>query len=79
MNLSECKANDNVFVNRIGGSGVFRKRLLEMGIMRGEALHVQKYAPLNDPLEIVLKNYHLTLRVEEAEKIMVNKITSKAA
>ena len=70
-NLSQCKEGDEITVQKTNGSGAFRKRLLEMGITKGTNIKIIKYAPLKDPLELLLRNYHLTLRVEEAEKIEV--------
>jgi Fe2+ transport system protein FeoA len=45
-----------------------------MGIVKGAEITVEKYAPLRDPLEIVVKGYHLSLRVEEAAQIMVERV-----
>jgi Fe2+ transport system protein FeoA len=42
-----------------------------MGIVKGAEIIVEKYAPLRDPIEIVVKGYHLSLRVEEAAQITV--------
>jgi Fe2+ transport system protein FeoA len=69
--LSECREGDRVVVRRIGGSGAFRKRLLEMGFMRGCELCIVRYAPLKDPLELVLRGFHVSLRVCEAQQVEV--------
>lgn len=45
-----------------------------MGINRGAAVYVEKYAPLKDPLELVVKGYHISLRVEEASHILVENV-----
>jgi Fe2+ transport system protein FeoA len=74
-NLSLCKEKDHVTINGISGSSPFRKRLLEMGIIKGESVRIVKYAPLKDPMEVTLKDFHLTLRVNEAEKIDVSQIS----
>ncbi len=58
---------------RIAGKGALRRRLLEMGIVKGTEVFVEKYAPLKDPVELVLKGFHLSLRVEEAAQITVER------
>lgn len=42
-----------------------------MGILKGTDVYVEKYAPLKDPLELIVKGYHVSLRVEEAAQITV--------
>lgn len=71
--LSQCKEKDQIRVQKIQGAGPFRKRLLEMGVTRGTKLTILKYAPLKDPMEIAIKDYRLSLRVEEASHIDVEK------
>jgi len=46
---------------------------MEMGFVPGAEIFVEKYAPLKDPIEYVLKGYHVSLRHEEAEKVLVRK------
>ena len=58
---------------RIGGKGALRRRILEMGILKGSEVYVEKYAPLKDPLELIVKGYHVSLRVKEAAQITVEK------
>jgi Fe2+ transport system protein FeoA len=74
MTLSELKEGDTATVSRVGGQGDFRRRLLEMGFLRGTEIYVEKYAPLRDPIEIVLKGYHVSLRVEEAAQVEVERL-----
>ena len=45
-----------------------------MGILKGSEIYVEKYAPLQDPLELIVKGYHLSLRVEEAAQITVRDV-----
>jgi Fur family ferric uptake transcriptional regulator len=42
-----------------------------MGFLRGTEVYVEKYAPLKDPIELILKGYHVSLRVDEAAHIQV--------
>ncbi|MBU1183125.1 MAG: FeoA family protein [Pseudomonadota bacterium] len=74
MLLSELKEGETGVIVRVGGNGALRRRILEMGIVKGTKIYVDKYAPLKDPLELIVKNYHISLRVEEAAQIMVEKL-----
>jgi len=74
VNLSELREGQTATVTRIGGEGPFRRRLLEMGFLRGTQIYVEKYAPLKDPIELILKGYHVSLRVEEAADIHVENV-----
>jgi Fe2+ transport system protein FeoA len=76
VNLSELKEGQAATVLRVGGDGPFRRRLLEMGFLRGTEIYVEKYAPLKDPIELILKGYHVSLRVDEAAYIEVEDIKS---
>ncbi len=58
-------------VASVGGSGPVARRLMEMGVVPGAPVRVVKFAPLGDPLEVRVRNYHLALRRSEAETIMV--------
>ena len=74
MNLSDMKEGQTATVVRVGGNGILRRRILEMGILKGSEVYVEKYAPLKDPLELIVKGYHVSLRVEEAEQITVDNV-----
>jgi ferrous iron transport protein A len=56
---------------RIGATGPLKRRLMDMGILPGEAVTVEKVAPLGDPIEVTVKSYNLSLRKGEAERIDV--------
>lgn len=73
MDLSQAKQGDEVVIVKVGGNSALRRRLLEMGLVSGTVVKVEKYAPLRDPLELVLKGMHLSLRVEEAKNVIVEK------
>ncbi len=72
--LSACREGDQAIIERIGGRGALRKRLLEMGFNRGERISIIKYAPLRDPMEVQLKGFHVSLRVSEAQLIEIRKV-----
>ena len=74
MDLSELRQGQTATIARVGGEGPFRRRLLEMGFLRGTEVYVEKYAPLKDPVELILKGYHVSLRVDEAARIQVENV-----
>lgn len=74
MKLSEMKEGETGIITSVGGNSILRRRILEMGITKGSKIHIEKYAPLKDPLEMVIKGYHVSLRVEEASQITVEKV-----
>jgi Fe2+ transport system protein FeoA len=71
MVLSELKEGQWAIIERIGGSGALRRRILELGIIKGVRVYVEKYAPLRDPMELIVKGMHVSLRVEEASQISI--------
>jgi len=74
MYLSEMKEGQTSIIVHVGGNDSFRRRLLEMGFLKGSEVHVEKYAPLKDPIELIIKGYHVSLRVEEAAHITVENV-----
>jgi len=70
--LSSLHPGDEAEVFLILAQGRIRQRLLEMGFIRGAHLKVEKLAPLGDPMELVIKGYHLSLRREESQCILVS-------
>jgi len=76
--LSELKTGEKGIIERVTGVGRFRQRLMEMGFVPGAEIVVEKFAPLRNPIEYVLKGYHVSLRHDEAEKVMVRKLEDQA-
>ena len=74
MLLSNLKENQTARIVNIGGNGALRRRILEMGLIKGSEVYVEKYAPLKDPIELIVKGYHVSLRVEEAAQITVDNV-----
>lgn len=74
VKLSQLKESQTARIIRVGGDGRLRRRILEMGIVKGTEIYVEKYAPLRDPLELIVKGYHVSLRVAEAEQITVDEV-----
>jgi Fe2+ transport system protein FeoA len=58
-------------ITRINGASALRRRFVEMGIIKGETILIERNAPLGDPVEYLIKGYHLALRKEEAAHIEV--------
>ena len=69
--LSTLKVGQQGSVVSVEGEEGTQRRLLEMGFVRGERVTVKKLAPLGDPMELILKGYHLSLRREESACILV--------
>jgi ferrous iron transport protein A len=72
--LSELQVKGSCKVVKLTGSKVIKKRLLEMGFVKGTKIYVEKVAPLGDPMELVLKGYHLSLRRSEADDVYIEKV-----
>jgi len=69
--LSSLKVGQQGNVVSVEGEEGTQRRLLEMGFVRGEQVTVKQLAPLGDPMELVIKGYHLSLRREEGACILV--------
>ncbi len=74
MTIRDMKEGQEGVISRVAGETVLKRRLLELGINRGTKVYVEKYAPLKDPVEIIIKGYHVSLRVEEAACITVEDV-----
>lgn len=71
MTLDQVKIGSTVVICAIGGSGILRRRLLDMGLTPKTRITVRKVAPMGDPIELHLRGYELTIRKEEAAKIEI--------
>ncbi|MBI2264658.1 MAG: ferrous iron transport protein A [Armatimonadetes bacterium] len=69
--LSVLKPGERGRIVKIAAKGPLKRRLMDMGILVGEEVRMEKIAPLGDPLEIRVKNYNLSFRKKEAEEITV--------
>ena len=76
--LRDCKEGDRVVITGIR-PGTLSKRLREMGFNPDTEVRIVKYAPLKNPIEVVVKGYHVSLRLEEAEWIEVEHIVDEAS
>lgn len=71
MKLSELKTGDKAVIVKVAGHGGFRKRIIEMGFIKGKVVEVLLNAPLRDPVKYKLMGYEISLRHAEAEMIEV--------
>ena len=69
--LSELKPGRKGRIIKILGGGTFQRRILDMGLVKGAEIEMERVAPLGDPMEIKIKGYHLSLRKDEAARIFV--------
>lgn len=72
--LSELKPKEKGRVVKVAGKGGVYRRILDMGVVSGTVVEVERVAPLGDPIQIKVKGYNLTLRKEEASNIQVEVI-----
>jgi len=71
MTLNNLKAGMSGRVLTVGGQPALRRRLLDMGITPGTVITVKKAAPMGDPIELLLRGYVLSLRLEDAANITI--------
>lgn len=74
MTLKDIKIGEHARVNSVGGEGALRQHFLDMGLIPGSYLTVVKFAPMGDPMEVRIHGYELTMRLEDASQIEVEKI-----
>jgi ferrous iron transport protein A len=70
--LSDYKPGEKGIVLQVCGNPDFRLRMMEMGFVKGAEVGVVKFAPLSDPMELVIKGYHVSLRREQAVDILMD-------
>ena len=69
MTLDQLGIGKRAFITKVGGEGALRRRLLDMGLTPGTDITLRKVAPMGDPIELHLRGYELTLRLEDAKNI----------
>ena len=79
MRLSDLKTGDEAYIIKVRGHGGFRKRIVEMGFIKGQRVDVLQSAPLQDPVKYKVMGYEVSLRRQEAEKIEVTQDEREAA
>ena len=71
MTLDELPVGHSGVITAVGGEGILRCRLLDMGLIPQTRIRVSKIAPMGDPMELFLRGYTLTLRKEDAHNITI--------
>ena len=74
MTLNQLSIGQSAVVTQVGGEGALRQHFLDMGVIPGAEITLVKYAPMGDPMELLLGGYTLTLRVDDAKNIGVEPI-----
>ena len=72
MNLKDLKIGESAIVTEVGGEGSLRQHFLDMGVIPGAEVTLVKYAPMGDPMELLIHGYTLTLRLDDAKKIGID-------
>ena len=79
MKLSKLHIGQSAVIETIGGEGSLRQHFLDMGIIPGVVVKMMKYAPMGDPVEILIRGYVLTLRLADASNINVTLLSEEEA
>ena len=74
MTLKDVRVGQTVKVVKLKGSGPVKRRIMDMGITKGQTIFVRKVAPLGDPVEITVRNYELSVRKADCEMIEVTPV-----
>ena len=77
MTIKELKIGQSAVITEVGGEGALRQHFLDMGMIPGTVVTLVKFAPLGDPMELMLHGYELTLRLADAEKVSVEVLPEK--
>lgn len=73
MTLDEMPIGQEAVITKVGGEGVLRCRLLDMGLIPKTKVKIRKVAPMGDPIELHIRGYELTIRKEDARQIEVER------
>ena len=77
MTLKELEIGKSAVITTVGGQGALRQHFLDMGVIPGAEVTMVKYAPMGDPMELMIHGYELTLRLADADQIDIEPITEK--
>jgi ferrous iron transport protein A len=69
--LRDIRVGNHAVIVKLHGEGALKRRIMDMGLTKGTAVHVRKVAPLGDPLELTVRGYELSIRKGDAETIEV--------
>ena len=71
MTLDQLPIGKNARITAVGGQGALRRHLLDMGLTPHPTVCIRKTAPMGDPIELFLRGYQLTIRLDDAKNIEV--------
>ncbi|WP_077390639.1 ferrous iron transport protein B [Mobilibacterium timonense] len=74
--LKELKAGESGRITVVGGEGALRQHFLDMGLIPGAEVTVEKFAPMGDPVQINIHGYSLTIRLDDAGRIEIDRIAA---
>ena len=72
MKLSELNTGEKAYIVKVKGHGGFRKRIIEMGFIKGQQIEALLSAPLQDPVKYKVMGYEISLRRQEADQIEIS-------
>ena len=75
MTIDDLKIGQSGTISAVGGEGALRLRFLDMGLIPGTEVRLQKIAPMGDPIQIQVRGYELTIRRDDARKIILQEKT----
>lgn len=77
MTLKDLGIGKTAVISKVGGEGALRQHFIDMGVIPGVEVTLIKYAPMGDPMELLIHGYELTLRLDDAEKIEITDVSEQ--
>ena len=77
MKLNELKIGQSAYITTVEGQGATRQHFLDLGIIPGMEVTLVKYAPMNDPIQVMVSGYELTIRLDDAKQIGIKDVHTK--
>lgn len=74
MTINDLEIGQSGIIATVGGEGALRLRFLDMGLIPGTQVQLQKIAPMGDPIQIRVRGYELTIRREDAKMIQIQEV-----
>ena len=79
LTLRELNIGEQAVLREVGGDGALRQHFLDMGLIPGSLVRLEKFAPMGDPMQLEVRGYELTLRLDDAAKITLERVSEKEA
>lgn len=74
--LSDLKIGESAIIEAIEIKGILKRRMIDMGMTKGSKVKVEKVAPMGDPIDIKVKDFHVAIRKSDARNIYVKEISN---